>query len=341
MSPRTWTAALALLLAAASPRALDVVLAPLAVQDEGRPRAAPLRPDSDLLAALTRLRPGDPPLVRRMNPASDDPPRSLLEAARLCEAHAYPYLLYGYLKRTAYAYQAEVKLFDREAGAIAAVFFGSDDPGHYERLVGDVASKILAYFEHETGLGPERRLEPRSSAVRVVCSLGAWLPISRDWDRVSVGYGTVGLGGRFVPARTLSVAGLRASPVLGLDLEYSLAANEAGYESFFMHAVRVRVPVALSLEVFRGHSFGIGVGPLLAIDTIAQDRLYADLKVETSVAAGLSLLGTYRYAVSARSAIGLASALDLVGYESPQLTWSPRLFADFRLGPTGKEASGE
>ena len=349
MSRSGLAAAVGIVIAVVPLRCLEVVLAPLALHDEGgrEVEAGPesrfhSRPDSDLLAELARQRPGAQPIVRRMNPATDDPPRSLLEAARLCEAHAYPYLLYGYLRRTDFSYQAEIKLFDREAGEIAAVFFAGDDRAHYQRLVADVASKILAYFEQEIGWTPEPRREPEGAVLRVPCALGAWIPVSADWNRVAVGFAAAAVGLRYVPPRPLfTVAARRGYTALGLDLEYALAGNRPGYEGFFLHAARVRLPIEACLEVAGRHSIGLGVGPLLAVDTMAQDRLYADLAVETSAAAGLSLLLSYRYALSPRTALGLSNVLDWVAYAQPLVSWSPRLFADFRLMPAAKEAPHE
>lgn len=340
-----WIALAAALAAVVCPvHGLDVVLAPLAVQDEGATqseRPGPLRPEVDLLRALEPLQVGDRPLVRRMNPASDSAPRSLLEAARLCEAHGYPQLLYGWLRRTEYALHAEVKLFDREAGEVVAVFFASDDQRHYERLVADVASKITAWFADEMGVAPRPAAERERNAVRLPWALGAWTALASDWARVTSGLAAVTVGARLVPVTPSFTAGARRGEIaIGLDLEYALGMNEPDYESFFLHMVRVRLTIQVDLEVARRHSLGVGLGPLLAIDTMAQDRLYDRFLVDTAAAAGASFILFYRYALSDRAALGFANVLDVAAYADPLVIYSPRLLVELRLPPAGGQRGG-
>jgi len=321
---------------AASLAGLDVVLAPLVFQDSrGEVPAAgsePPRLEADLLRAIAALRPSDKLFVRRANPAGERPPRTMLEASRLCEAHAYEYLLYGFLRLNESSYHAEVKLFESEADRVVVVFFASDDKRHYERLVGDVAAKILAFFHNDVGLAPDHVPEPERNIFRIPCALGYWTPASEDWNRVTAGLAAVTVGARFIPTYPLFTLGRRQGyAAFGLDVDYALAKNEPGYESFFLHTARVRLPVEAFVELAGGHAIGIGVGPLLQIDIMAQDRLYDAVVVETTVVSGASLILSYRYAFSDSFALGFANVLDWAAYADPLLSYSPRLVADFRL----------
>ncbi len=328
-------AAALLAASAGSLHAIDVVLAPIAMQHEGAKAdtQAAARPEADLLRALAALQRGERPLVRRANPAGGAP-RTLLEAARLCEAHGYGYLLYGWVQRTDYAFHAEVKLFDSEGGEVVAVFFGSDDERHYERLIEDVASKIVAYFGDEIGLSPQRESPRDRNLLSFPCAVGVWTPIAGEWSRVTTGLATVAAGARFVPVRPLFALGSRPGyAAFGLDVEYALGMNDPGYESFFLHMARVRLTLEADVEVADRHSVGLGLGPLLAIDTVAQDRLYDRLVVETTVAAGASFSLFYRYALSERAALGLSNVVDIAAYTKPLVVYSPRLFVDLALRP--------
>ncbi len=344
MRPRWVAVAAGLAAVVCSLHGLDVVLAPLALQDDsGAPsdRPPPPRPDADLLRALEHLQVGGKPLVRRMNPASDSGPRSLLEAARLCEAHAYQQLLYGWVRRTGYAYHAEVKLFDSEAGEIVAVFFASDDERHYERMVADVASKITDWFRDEIGLAPLAAPQRERNVLRLPFALGAWTPLASDWNRVANGLAAVMAGVRLVPVRPSFAVGTRPGEIaVGLDLEYGLGMNEPDYESFFLHMVRVRLTLEAGIEVAPRHSLALGAGPLLAIDTMAQDRLYDQFVVDTAAAAGASFVLSYRYALSDRAALGIANLVDIAAFARPLVVYSPRLFAEFRLSPAAARREG-
>ncbi len=339
---REMAAGAVLVAAAVSLHAIDVVLAPLALQHEGAKPATPVapRPEADLLRALAAQQRGERALVRRAN-AAGDAPRSLLDAARLCEAHGYGYLLYGWVRRTDYAYHAEVKLFDSEGGEVVAVFFGSDDERHYERLIKDVATKIIAYFGDEVGLLPQRETPRDRNLLTLPCALGAWTPIAGDWSRVTTGLAAVAAGVRFAPVRPLFALGRRQGyTAFGLDVEYALGMNDPGYESFFLHMARVRLTVEADVELGARHSIGLGLGPLLAIDTMAQDRLYDRLVVETTVAAGASFSIFYRYALSQRAALGFTNVIDIAAYTNPLVIYSPRLFVELALRSGRGRAAG-
>ena len=68
------------------------------------------------------------------------------------EAQDCHYLLYGYVKKSDYAYYAELKLLSRDNKELSATFVSGDDAEHYERLVGDSATKVFNYFRDELGL---------------------------------------------------------------------------------------------------------------------------------------------------------------------------------------------
>ena len=107
----------------------------------------------------------------------ESPPESYLDAARLSESQGYANLLYGYIKRTSYSYYAEVKLLTRENKDITATFIGGDDDMHYQRLVDDLAAKIVTYIRDDLGMAP---LQPRKVPVRNILTIpvyvGYWVP---------------------------------------------------------------------------------------------------------------------------------------------------------------------
>lgn len=315
--------------------ALEVYVAPLVVIDEtGSEALRALRPEADLLRALARGTTGDSLSVLRSREDPAETPRSLLDAALLCERQGYAFLLYGYVKRTAVALSAELKLLDHERGQIAAAFFGGDDPAHYERLMREMAAKVLEYFVTTAGLRPPARAEdPRRNLVELATWLGYWTPMGGDWDRVVAGIATVGLAARLIPAYPLFKLWSRSAYVaLGLEGEYGLGMNEPGYESFFLHLAKLRVPVEVVLELPAGHAVGLGAGLLVELDTAVQDRKYSSLFTDTTVVPGFCLTLLYRYSPSGRISLGVESVLEVAAYSPPLLVFSPRLSVSFRKG---------
>jgi hypothetical protein len=317
--------------------AMEVYLAPLAFEDDSDGQEAPaVSPEVDLLGALQQVGLGEAMLLRQSS--SSPTPRSLLEAMHLCEQEGYAFLLYGYLKRTAYAYSVELKLLDRERGQIAAQFFASDDSAHYERLVQDVAAKVKDYFRAELGLEQPRPVEvPRRNQVHFASWLGYWTPVGGEWDRVIAGVVSAGLAVRFVPADPLfTLFSRRGHLELGLDGEYGLGMNEPGYESFFLHAVRIRLPLEALLELPSGHAVGLGIGLLVEIDTAVQDRLYSSLFTDTTIIPGGGVSIIYRYAISERVSVGVTGLFEVAAYSPALFMFSPRVVVSYTAGPRQK-----
>ena len=69
----------------------------------------------------------------------------------------------------------------------------------------------------------------------------------------------------------------------------------------------MRFPVELGAEISTGHVLALTAGPLLVVDTIVQDRLYASSSTSVTTVGGVSLGAYYRYAVSEAHIPGLRS----------------------------------
>ncbi len=312
--------------------ALEVHVAPLAVVDDAESREAEAgRLEADLLRELRREQAGDS--LSFQEAQAREIPASLLEAAMLCERNGYACLLYGYVKRTEVSLSAEVKLLDHSSGRLAAVFFGGDDPDHYDRLMRDLAAKVREYFRSEMGLPPAPPLAPKRNRLELAGWLGYWTPLGGEWDRVLAGVTAAGLGARLIPADPLFRLWSRGAYLaLGLEGEYLLGMNEPGYESFFLHAAKLRVSLEAVLDLGGGHAAGLGAGLLAELDTAAQDRKYASRYTDTTLAPGLCLSVLYRYRLSGRLALGVAGLLEVAAYSPVLVTFSPRLFVAFRKG---------
>jgi hypothetical protein len=312
--------------------ALEVRVARLAVVDETEgPAADAGRPGTDLLRELRSEAAAGSLSFREAEAA--ETPASLLEAAAICERHGYSCLLYGYVKRTEASLSAELKLLDHDSGRLAAVFFGGDDPAHYDRLMRDMAAKVRGYFLSEMGLPAAGPVEPRRNRVELTGWLGYWTPTGGDWDRVMAGIAAVGFGARLIPSDRLFTLGSRGGWLaLGLEGEYGLGMNEPAYESFFLHVVKLRLALEAVLDLPAGHAAGLGLGFLAELDSAAQDRKYASLFTGTTLAPGLCLSVLYRYQVSRRLALGVTALLEVAAYSPALVTFSPRLFVAFRKG---------
>ena len=337
-------AAQLLILAGARPMALEIYLAPIVYQDdsggEGREKKLP---QEDLLKRLGGEAIADGVSLRDVEASVDSLPRSFLEAARLCESQGFPFLLYGYVKRTEYSYYAEVKLLERERKEVSASFISGDDDDHYERLIDDLAGKITSYIRIDLGMGPRKPADqPARNIIVLPVSVGYWTPMGGDWSQAMAGLASAGASIRFIPAKPLFR--LWSKPcflAMGLDAEYALGTSQPGLESSFLHAARIRLPVEAFMDIGAGHRLGLGVGPLLEIDTLVQARQYGSTTTQATIVPGAAFSILYQYALSSSVSLGLANVFDVAFYSRPLFMYSPRLTVDVWLGGGSQELKNE
>ncbi len=312
--------------------AMELFVAPLVLQDETGGAALSQHPDVDRVQSLGDMLTAEVLAVQRSNEPSGGSVRSFLDAARLCESQGYGYLLYGFVKSSPYSLYAEVKLLDAEKNEVAASFFNSDDRDHYDRLMRDLAARIVDYFYVDVGLKSVEKKPPARNLVSFPLSLGYWTPASGNWNPVLSGLGSVTLGFRFTPVSPLfKVASREGEVSFGLDAEYALGMNQPSYESFFLHSLRFRMPAEVNVRLGKGHNLGFDAGPLLQIDMMSQDRRFAPTYADTSATGGISIAAQYSYTASRMVAVGFSTVIDIAMYAQPLVTVSPRLFV--RLSP--------
>ncbi len=312
---------------------LEVRVAAFVVLEEsGDASATTLRPEQDLLRSLAERAAGPGLIFRAIEAPPADPIRTYLDAASLCQSRGYGLLLYGYVKRNEFSVSAEVKLLDAQKGEVAASFFNSDDAGHYARLMQDLAVRITDYFYQDVGLDPSPRAEePQRNLVSIPASLGYWTPAGGAWGEVLAGLASVSVGFQFVPARPLfTFLSHGWQMAFGLEAEYALGLNQPAHERFFLHEARVRLPVSLAVDLTAGHLAGAGAGPLLVVDAMIQDQLYASSHSTVTTVGGISFAAFYRFAASDFISLGFTTVIDVAFYSRPLVTVSPRFGVELR-----------
>jgi hypothetical protein len=205
--------------------------------------------------------------------------------------------------------------------------------------VDDLAGKILAYFRDELGLGPGLpRSGPEKDLLTLPTSLGYWTPLGGPWGGALKGVACARAGLRLVPVSPLfSFAARPCRLALGLDLEYALGLNGPGLQSFVLHGLRLRLPVEAFMELGGGHSLGLGLGPLLQVDTMVQPRIHDSNLARTTISPGAFLSLSYRYALTRNASVGLSNDIEIASYSRPLISYSPTICLDFRL----RQPSGE
>ncbi len=319
---------------------MDVYLARIPMIDESGDRTtASEKPYEDILQALAAAMTSEAVTVKGVEDSPEGSPLSFLDAARLCQSRDYPYLVYGFIKKSEYSYSAEMKLLERGKNEPSAVFFSGDDRGNYERLVADIAAKITNFFYKETGLdGTKKDSEGERGLLSLQASLGYWAPLGNEWSLMLSGLSAATCGVRFIPIRPLFVAGQRSIYIaLGADLEYAIGMNNPSYEGYIFNVLKVRTPVEAVLETGGGHSFGLGIGLLFQFDVLSQTRAYADPYLGAAAGVGATFDALYRFRLTDSLTLGFSVVLDITGYSPALVVFAPRVFADFALMSAAKE----
>jgi hypothetical protein len=325
---------------------LDIRVAPIFYDDEsGIGGNTDKSPELDLVERLNAARLGDAVSIECLPRRSRaggiaatldgkvEPPGNIFDAALLCQTLGCSSLFYGYVKRTSYSYYAEIKAIAQEDKKVSAVFIGGDDSRHYDRLIDDLAAKIIRYIRGDLGIGPPTPREiPARNVLSVSSSAGYWAPLGNDWSSALAGLAAASLGLRFAPELPLfSLWAKTCYMAFGIDLEYLYGTNRPGLESFSLHVGRLRLPVEASMELGRGHLIGLGLGAFLDIDTMNQAHEYGATTTQVGVVSGASIEIIYRYALSEVLSLGLCTFVDASFYTLPMFAFSPRLSLDLRL----------
>jgi hypothetical protein len=319
-------------LSAAMP-ALEIYVAPVLYVDETgeNVRDTGRRVQAELLAELRSVETGVALQFGRLRDNVVNPPVSLFDAVTVCRDEHVEYLLYGYVGRRVYNLTAEVRLFEYSSRTVVQTFYGTDDLEHHDRLIRDIASKILQYVRETFKLDivPER---VEMTQLSVPVAVGYWTSMDGDWIRVMLGTVTVGTGLDFTPTDNIWI--IRGMPwylSVGLEVKYRLGVgNPERYESY-NHTVYLTMPVRLHIVFERRHEIFAGLGFTYFLEFFSIADKYADLQTYVYNNMGLSTGFGYRFAAGRTLSVFFRNDFDFLFNEHPLITYSPTIGLDIRV----------
>jgi hypothetical protein len=337
-------ACIVILLAAGKLEALDIRVAPLAVdgRETGTGFSAEKNPQKELVHLLHSGDHQGAVSVTILPERTYSSPRSFLEAAELCEAAGIDYLLYGYIRKGEYSWDCEIKLYARETNTVAQLFFGRDGRDHYERMLEELSAKILDYFYGEVGLAPcVPAPEPDRKIFSIPILLGYWSPGGEEWGELSIGIGRLESGVLFVPVSPLWYHGdVPWELETGITLSYSLAVNDKEYESFLLHSLRINLPLLAAAELGADHGIAFGGGLSMQFDILNQDRQYYGSYRAFSAAPGAFVEAAYRYRLSDSWKLGFRAALEFAFFTELQSNVVTGVYGLYEFAPLKPSKEG-
>jgi len=323
---------LALFLISNSLFAMDVYVAPILHVDETQEsnRGANTT-QADLLQALQRTETG---VVLRFSSVRDsriNPPQSLTDAVSVCRNEQINYLLYGYVTRRSHSVQMEIRLFDFENRSVMQAFFGMDDSGNYERLVSDIARKIIEYIASVFNL--ESLLDRiEHTRLSIPLSTGYWTPIQSDWIDVMFGTVSATTGLNFTPTDNLfTIKGVSWYLSTGLNVKYRLGlGNKERYEAY-IHTLYLTLPLELSTRLTRQHELFYGLGFVYFLDFFIMADKYSESKTHFYYNFGFNANFGYRFNVNNIVSLFFRNDFDFLFNENNLFTYSPSIGVSFHI----------
>ena len=261
-----------------------------------------------------------------------NPPKSLTEAIRLCNDKHADYLLYGYIASRDYTIYAELKFIDYERRGITRIFYSVDDLENVDRLMEDLAAKIIAFLEETFYMGSYREVQKYSEWWSYV-NFGYWTPVENDWLNLLIGTGTVDFGIVFYPTDRLCLWG--AFPVklsIGLELSYQFGLGNPERYKAYDHIIIIGLPFRIHFTINDIHDLSGGVGLLYRLDLLQFQDNFDDSKLLPYTSLGASFLLGYSIRIREFIAINADNRFDfLFNYDKAFISYSLRLGLNFRL----------
>jgi hypothetical protein len=210
-------------------------------------------------------------------------------------------------------------------------FYAMDDAGHYERMLTDLALKIVAYFNDTFKLEILPQKEEYMH-IYIPVALGYWTPVGNDWHNLLIGITALHGGIKFIPNDNLAVIyGRRTYLSTGLELSYRLGVgSDASYKSFY-HDVLMTIPLRFHTRLAERHEVFCSVGFLYALDFLSVTQKYesSDIKVYGNLGFSLGLGYTFRF--DERLNFFFENTVDFQFMDNPIISYSPKIGIEMKI----------
>jgi hypothetical protein len=321
----------AVFLPAALP-ALHVHIAPILYVDEtaGNTRETD-RVQRDLLSALRKEETGITLQFDSLSGSRINPPQSLPDAITVCRDERIEYLLYGYVTIRQHTIHAEIRLFEYETRRVMQSFFGMDSTAHYNRLLEDIAWKILSYIS-ETFHPEIKKDKTEMTRLLIPAMLGYWTPLDSSWAEVMLGTFSLGSGFVFIPTDNLFMfRGMSCYLSSGMEIKYRLGAgNPSGYQAF-NHTLFITVPLRLHVPLTQEHQVFLGLGYTYFLEFFAIADKYSNTEIHVFNNMGMQISIGYRYVFNQKLTFFFRNDIDFLFNRHSLITYSPVIGIDIQV----------
>jgi hypothetical protein len=313
--------------------AMDIYIAPFLYVDEAEDRVSQQSgAHNDVLRQLNRIETGAALQFFPVDNTRMNPPQSVLDAVRVCRDERLYFLLYGYVTKKDYTYYAEIRLYDYEKRAIIQSFYGADDHGNYERMIEDMAHKIVRYVDGEFHLAIAFD-EPEYYEFWLPFNAGYWTAMGRQWTDLLLGVAAVSAGVEFIPNDRQAVLlgkSFYASVGISAGYRFGMGNEPVAYEAAD-HIITVKGSGRLHMRLSPQHSLFVGFGVSYSADILRASEHYLEPRNRVYHTPGIEGSLGYYFKITPEWALSIENIFERRFFSPPMIVYSPRVGAAWRF----------
>lgn len=329
---KTLIVLISLSLSVVSVFATDVAIAPMLLVDRVNDKKdTSVFIHGDLFDELGKFDTGSILVFSKIHNAKINPPQSVKDATAVAYNEKVEYLLYGFVTKDEYAIQATVNLFDANTGSNITAFYGSDSVDHYDRLIRDMANKILVYFDESLHLvALQESMPEQQSRLSVPVSIGYWTPTSSDWARFIIGTAAINSGLTFIPNDCLFIKnGNVYYASASLDVSYRYGIVNPDIQKGSLHSMGFALPFLMHRAFNDKQEIFGGLGPMYSLEILKNQEKYADAASHIYNDFGMLIVIGYQYNLDNGLHLLFDSRFDIRFYSETMISWSPRIGIEY------------
>lgn len=312
--------------------ATEVAVAPiLAIDRVGDRKSASVHVQHDIAEEMGRYNLGSALKIVAINDSKMNPPQSVKDATAVAHNEKSEFLLYGFVAKDEYTIQATLNLFDANAGMNIAAFYATDDIQHYERLVRDLAEKILSYFDESLHAFAFLTAAPEQmSRLSFPLTIGYWTPITAKWAKLIIGTGSVSTGLSFIPNDCLFISdGNIYYASVALDITYRYGIANPDIQTGSLNSFSIGFPILLHRKFDNKQGMFAGLGPIYSLEIFRHQEKYSEPVTQINNDFGMVFSIGYQYDMENGVRLIFDNRIDVRFYNEAMISWSPRLGIDY------------
>lgn len=254
--------------------------------------------------------------------------RSSYDALRLCKMERIAYLIYGWIKKTEYVYECEIRVFDGEGRKNIYTIYNKDGIEDKEKFIADTSKKIIEKLRALFYV-PEKE-DTFTTLINVHTGIGCWLFSNKAWSNHITGIIKLSNGFEVIPVNLVGYAKkAKLCFSVGVNLDYLFGVNKKNSLQAYLNTINVNLFTNAYFTVEDAHSVYLSFGVLYALDIIHYKDMYDKAKINVFSGIGMNVGIGYRYMFTEKIGLILSVKEELIFHSKVMTKFSGELGFNF------------